>query len=87
MAQRKKSTVKKLIKNIWKKFKLRRYRGSWLGLDDAELLRWLYRETTELIEAVESGDYVKAMDEAGDVSLIALYYADPERIQNIRRAV
>ena len=54
-------------------------------MTDNELLKCMYQEIGEIIEAVENGDQEEAMNEAGDIALYALYYADPERHANIAR--
>ena len=54
-------------------------------MGDTEILKLMYQEIGELIEAVEGGDFEEAMDEAGDISLYALYFADPERHENVLR--
>lgn len=71
--------IQQLHEAIDRKFEQNTYKGTWRNMKDTEILSALEIEKTELIESRLMGDHTNAIDEAADVALYALFYADPLR--------
>jgi hypothetical protein len=72
--------IQQLHEAIDRKFEQNKYKGTWRNMKDTEILSAMEIEKTELIESRLAGDHINAIDEAADVSLYAVFYADPQRI-------
>ena len=73
------SLIQQLHEAIDRKFKQNSFKGTWRNMQDTEILTAMEEEKSELIEARLMGDHSNAIDEAADMALYAIYYADPLR--------
>jgi len=71
--------IQQLHEAIDRKFEQNKFKGTWRNMKDMEILSALEIEKGELIESRLLGDHTNSIDEAADVALYALFYADPLR--------
>lgn len=73
------SLIQQLHEAIDRKFEQNFYKGTWRNMKDTEILSAMEVEKTELIESRLAGAHTNSIDEAADVALYAVFYADPLR--------
>jgi hypothetical protein len=73
------SLIQQLHEAIDRKFEQNKHKGTWRNMKDSEVLTAMCVEMDELVEArmEKTSDPI---DEAADVALYAIFYADPQRI-------
>lgn len=79
---RDRAIIDKLVEAIYRKFEANNYKGTWTNMSDEEVLCRLCEELNELTEAVSILDFTNAIDEAADIALFAIFFADPKRCLN-----
>ncbi len=73
------SLIQQLHEAIDRKFEQNFYKGTWRNMKDTEILSAMEVEKTKLIESRLQGDHTNSIDEAADIALYAVFYADPLR--------
>ena len=71
--------IQQLHEAIDRKFEQNSFKGTWRNMKDTEILTKMEIEKSELIESRMKGDHTNAIDEAADVALYAVFFADPLR--------